>query len=331
MKKIVIGIYLAFLIVGSVNLWADQTVTDMFGRSVTLPDSKNIDIIFSGNPVASVFLYSLAPDLLGNWNFKMSKPTLTMFPEAYRKLPVQGTLWGSSKPASDEEILKIKPAFILIVGPRKSSVREVCDKTEKKLQIPVVYLDNDLNSVAEAYTLLGSILGRVKRAKILSDYTQKLLVETSSYTKTLKDVEKKRIFYSLSKEGLDTYPTGVTNSALIELCGGKNIISLPYNRNSGPMKISFEEVVLGDPEFIIAGHSSRNKLNDGKLYKNGKWEALDAEVYIVPNAPFNAFDKPPSVNQLAGILWLRKVLYPVEFTYKLEEELQSFYSLFFHM
>ncbi|MDC7223607.1 MAG: hypothetical protein PQJ60_07675 [Spirochaetales bacterium] len=324
-------ILLCLLAVASHSLWADQTVTDMFGRSVTLPDVNEIEVIFSGNPIASVFLYSLAPDLLANWNFKMAPTALQMFPEAYRSLPVQGTLWGSSKPASDEEILKLNPSFILIMGPKKSSLSDVCDTVQERLHIPVLYLDNDLDKTAEAYELLGSVLGREERAAVLGDYAVALIEETREFSESLSEGEKRNIYYSLSEQGLNTYPAGVANAALIELCGGNNIIKLNYDRKSGPMTVSFEEVIMGQPDIIIAGHASRADLNDGSLYTKGKWAALEAEVAIVPHAPFNAFDKPPSVNQLAGIVWLRKILYPSEFAYDPEEEMNRFYSLFFHM
>ncbi|MDC7242131.1 MAG: hypothetical protein PQJ50_17385, partial [Spirochaetales bacterium] len=120
------------------------------------------------------------------------------------------------------------------------------------------------------------------------------------------------------------------NQYLIELCGGNNVVKSPYNRESGPMQISFEELIIGQPEIIIAGHETRSKLNDGALYSTGRWAALDAEVAIVPHAPFNAFDKPPSVNQLAGIIWMRHLFYPEQFPAD-ARGIEEFYSLFFHI
>ena len=33
-------------------------------------------------------------------------------------------------------------------------------------------------------------------------------------------------------------------------------------------------------------------------------------MYQVPNAPFDWFDRPPSVNRLIGTWWLASILYP---------------------
>ncbi|MGH0053708.1 MAG: ABC transporter substrate-binding protein [Sphaerochaetaceae bacterium] len=328
MKKHVLIIMLLLCVLSF--LAAEQTVTDMFAREVTLPDSDKITIVFSGNPTASVFLYSLAPDLLGNWNFKMAKDALAMFPKEYQKLPVHGTLWGNSKPANKEEILKMNPDFILLKGPNTDSVKEVCDSVEELLQIPVLYIDYDIHKIPEAYELLGKVLGREERAAVLAEYAEELITETMEFTASLEEDEKRRVFYSLSKQGLDTYPAGTANGYLIELCGGNNVVKSPYTRESGPMRISFEELIIGQPEIIIAGHETRTKLNDGSLYATGKWAALNTELAIVPHAPFNAFDKPPSVNQLGGIIWLRNVLYPTQFPAD-KKEIDDFNALFFHI
>ncbi|MDC7220060.1 MAG: ABC transporter substrate-binding protein [Spirochaetales bacterium] len=322
---------IALLILAAASLWAEQTVTDMVGRSVTLPDSDEISLVMSGNPTASVFLYSLAPELLGNWNFKMSSQALKIFPPQYAALPVHGTIWGNGKKANDEEILKLNPDVIVLSDTPSSTVGELCDTVQERLGIPVLFVSCEMDLIPQAYEFMGEVLGREDRASLLGDYAGSLMVETKDFTEGLSKSEKKRVYYSLSDQGLNTYPAGVSNAALIELCGAENVITLPYTRKAGPMQISFEEVVKGDPEIIIAGHATRTKPNDGKLYEGGKWAALDSEVFIIPFVPFNAFDKPASVNQLGGIIWLRKILYPESFDYDLEEEMARFYSLFFHI
>ncbi|MDC7242029.1 MAG: hypothetical protein PQJ50_16860, partial [Spirochaetales bacterium] len=189
---------------------------------------------------------------------------------------------------------------------------------------------NDIHRTAEALELMGRVLGREERAAELAAYADALISETMDFTASLAEEVKKRVFYSLSSQGLDTYPAGTVNGYLIELCGGSNVVKSPYNRESGPMHISFEELIIGQPEVIIAGHETRTKLNDGELYSTGRWAALNTELAIVPHAPFNAFDKPPSVNQLGGIIWLRNVLYPAQFPAD-ERGIEEFNSLFFHI
>ena len=53
-------------------------------------------------------------------------------------------------------------------------------------------------------------------------------------------------------------------------------------------------------------------------------------MYEVPTAPFNWFDRPPSVNRMIGIKWLANLLYPNVFRYDMAAEVKDFYAKFYH-
>jgi iron complex transport system substrate-binding protein len=54
-------------------------------------------------------------------------------------------------------------------------------------------------------------------------------------------------------------------------------------------------------------------------------------VYMVPKAPQSWMDRPPGVNQIIGIPWMAKVLYPDQFqSIGLKSMTKEFYSEFYH-
>ena len=55
-----------------------------------------------------------------------------------------------------------------------------------------------------------------------------------------------------------------------------------------------------------------------------------AKIFGVPKAPFSWIDRPPGPNRILGMRWLAAELYPDYFDYQLEEDVRSFYKLFYH-
>ena len=52
-------------------------------------------------------------------------------------------------------------------------------------------------------------------------------------------------------------------------------------------------------------------------------------VYLAPAAPFGFIDAPPSVNRLAGVIWLSHKLYPQAAKGDLHRQIADFYALFY--
>ena len=54
----------------------------------------------------------------------------------------------------------------------------------------------------------------------------------------------------------------------------------------------------------------------------------DKKVYLIPHAPFNWFDRPPSFMRILGLKWLTNILYPKEYKIDIVKEAKDFYRLF---
>ncbi|MFT3739332.1 MAG: hypothetical protein QM786_11285 [Breznakibacter sp.] len=61
----------------------------------------------------------------------------------------------------------------------------------------------------------------------------------------------------------------------------------------------------------------------GHTVKNGR-------VYAVPCQPYLWIDRPPSANQIIGLVWLAKLLYPQKYHYDMEPVVKEFHQKFYH-
>jgi iron complex transport system substrate-binding protein len=311
------------------SLSADQSIIDMAGRSVILPDSSDIRRILTANPVASIFLYTVDPSRMVGWNTALSPEAKEQVIGGSAELPDLGVIYGNGKSASDEEILKNDPQFILLMGVENDSITSAANEISERLHLPVLVLYSDLEQISQAYSIMGKICGVSDRTSALSAYCDNVLSRAVSLSESIKEKDRKRVYYSLDSSGLKTYPAGNVSAGLIELCGGVNVIDLSYNKKFGTISIPFEELLIKNPEVILAGSYPSRAKRDGSIFDEGYWELLDAEVAVIPRDPFNFFDKPPSVNRIAGILWLQNVLYPDLVDYDVQIELNEFRSLFY--
>jgi iron complex transport system substrate-binding protein len=321
-----------FLLLGCVpSVFGERTITDMAGRRVPVPEASEIRTVFPANPVACVLLFSLDMGRMAGWNIQLSPQAKGMLPPAVRDLPFLGTLYGHGKSTSEEEILKTGPQLILLMGEIHPAIGTKADEICARLHLPVVVLDNDLEKLAQAYALLGTVLGKEDRARTLGEYASRIVSDARAIAREIPDRERKRVYYSLDRDGLKTYPAHTMNAGLIELCGAVNVVDIPYERTFGPVTVSFEQLVNWRPERILAGSYASVPHNDGNLYAGRRWDALSADISVIPHLPFNVLEKPPSVNRIAGIIWLQKELYPERVPYSVEEKLSEFYGLFYRM
>ena len=93
-------------------------------------------------------------------------------------------------------------------------------------------------------------------------------------------------------------------------------------------KISIEQVMLYDPEVILA----QEKTFVENVFHDPRWQSIRAvknkHVHLIPRDPFNWFDRPPSFMRILGIQWLTHCLYPDRFSLDLPAETKKFYKLF---
>jgi len=326
---------LASIVVGCATQQEEQaitrTITDMLGRTVEIP--TEINSIVATSPPTTMFIYMMAPDKLMGWNYKLSEEESQYMPSKYRSLPVVGG-WFGKQSGNYENFISMSPDVVFEGFTAEGNWVSRIDERQQKLgEIPVVAVESTTNPTGwgDVITFLGDILGEEERAAELISYYNEAMDYVTTRVAQIPENERTRVYYAEGPEGLLTDPTGSHHTRLIDLCGGINIAECPLKGGYGRSEVSIEQVILWNPDIILAGDPAFYK----EVFSDPKWQNIKAvknhRVYLVPRGPFSWFDRPPGGNQIIGIYWMAKVLYPEEFSdIDLESKTKEFYSKFYH-
>ncbi|MBP8084215.1 MAG: ABC transporter substrate-binding protein [Spirochaetes bacterium] len=342
MKKIIIVILSAALSAcgkPSENNSGKREYTDMVGRTITV--SRDVRKIFSTSPMGTTLAYSFDPELLIGWNYKLNKDDSEYMNEKYRKLPELGGWFGKSAGVNLETIASLKPDLIISLSTTSDGFEK--DKSQvisSKTGIPVaVFNMKTVEDIPAVFEAMGELTGNKKRAEFLKNYTQKIINRAKKISESIPESKKVRIYYAEGLKGLNTEPNQSMHSELIKFCGGHNVAQIKENDISGygNTPVSMEQVVVWNPEIILIsdylGKDGGMKGWNDIINSNPLWNKIDAvkngKVYIVPRSPFQWIDRPPSVNRIAGLIWLPQIFYPELCEYDLKNEIKEFYTVFY--
>ncbi len=197
------------------------------------------------------------------------------------------------------------------------------------LHLPVVYVKLDsLEQYADAFLFLGYLLNLEERGRQLADYTRAALADVRPVLDQITEEEKVSVYYAEGPDGLKTECDRSTHAELINLAGGRNIYRCQEKNAYGMQSISIEQVMAASPQVILA----KDRMYFDSVYGDSRWQDIQAvqnkRVYLIPTAPFNWFDRPPSFMRILGLKWLTHVLYPERYPKDIAAEARIFYRLF---
>lgn len=304
-----------------------REITDMTGRKVSIPDT--IQKAYAPSPYGSYALYSIDPSLVSGLIFPIKDEDKKYVSKPLRDLPVIGSLSGQGQTANIEILLKSKPDLIVMWSAQKSAINERAEETLKKLNLPYVYaVTESLYDYPAAYRFLGKILGREERGERLASYCQKTLAEAKAIMDRVPVDKRPTVYYAEGVDGLSTECDDSIHVELLKLAGDKDVHRCHTSSHMGMEKVSLEQVIIYRPDVIIA----QEKTFFDNVLKDPRWQNVKAvkegRVYLIPRAPYNWFDRPPSFMRFMGLRWLMSCLYPAEQKTDITKEAGEFYRLF---
>lgn len=307
-----------------------RKITDMAGRTVEVPNE--ISSAFSATPASAIYLYTLVPDKMLGWNYELNEAEKSMIPEEYHTLPS----FGMGDAISYEAVIAAGPDIAVSAVSISRAAVEEADKLSQRLGIPVVVLSADLMDTPAAYRLMGELFGVAAQAEKLAAYAEETFGSISSMDIT--DAEKVRVYYGNGETSLETAPAGSSHGQIIELVNAVNAARLELGDGSR-MQISKEQLLAWDPDVIIVNGEPKASLSGGAaadaLLNDPDLNALKAVkngmVFGIPNAPFGWVDRPPGPNRIIGMRWLAGKIYPEHFDFDVDEEVRTFFRLFYHV
>ncbi len=305
-----------------------KTVTDSSGRSVEVP--AEITRVAPSGSTAQMLLMPIAYDLLVGLSSSPSTAQRPYFPEEMWYLPTFGQFYGSKASLNMEALIAAQPQVILDLGDAKESIADDMDRIQKQTGIPTLFIEADLDDMAAAYRMLGSLLGRETEAEPLAAFIEETVAMAQANATVIPEGQRKTVLYGTGATGLACNAAGSSQADVIDLVGAVNaIVPEEVTNRGGGTTVSLEEVYVCDPDVIL--------LTAGGPYdevQTNEWSELTAvkngAYYEIPNLPYNWMSSPPSVNRVLGVWWLGNLLYPDLYDYDMTEVAQEFYRLFWH-
>lgn len=308
-----------------------REIVDMAGRKVTVPDK--ITRVFGSAPPSTYAVYAIDPSLVVGLNFspaKGSNEASGLLDKKFVSLPVVGGLQGGIQGINRESLLAVRPEVILAW--KNDASAKLAQEAMSQSKIPTVYLDLEkLENIPASLTFLGELLGKKDRATALVKYADGAIAKTKSTLSKYPTAKRPIVYYAEGTDGLATECEDSIHYEAIKFAGGINPHKCKSKNGMGMDKISMEQVISYNPDIIVA----QDKIFFDSVKNDPKWKNVKAvkngEVYLVPKAPFNWVDRPPSFMRLLGVQWLQNIILKTGNKEQLKKEVKTFYKLFLNV
>ncbi len=266
---------LAGLTLGVLSVTAQAvTVTDIAGRTVTVPDDVQRVVLGEGRLFFALsLLEGQKPfDRIVGWqgDFRKLDPQTyatyqAKFPQI-DKIPLIGNTSADS--ISPEKVLTLNPQLAIFGlsghGPGKES--ELVNQLQKA-GVPVVFVDfrtSPLKNTLPSMELLGKVLNREQQAQDYIRFYQDNIKRVTDVTKDIPEQDKPKVFIELRASTADECCRSAGNGNMgdfIDQAGGVNIAKplLP-----GPLgQVNLEKVIASQPDvYLVSGGGKPAKAGD---------------------------------------------------------------------
>jgi iron complex transport system substrate-binding protein len=301
-----------------------RTITDDYGRVVTIPDS--ITKIYASHPPLTMSLLAFDPNLVAALNFPFNDEQKPYVGTAASR-PIVGGFFGQGNTPNYEILASVKPDVILMWGGATGAENHL--KKFSALGIPVLMVHNEsINDLIGQFDLFGRLTGNTKRAQELIAYTKDTLGLIQSLQTKVNARKDVRYYFVEGIDGLSSECEGSFHLEPFIYSGGKNAIDCKMSSNYGMEKMSMERILFSDPDVIIA----MEKPFADSIISNPQWKMLRAvkagRVLSIPAVPFNYITRPPSFMRSLGIRWLIHAFYP-DLIKPIDQEKKRFEKIFF--
>lgn len=316
LRSILLSLVL-ILLAGSVPASA-KTIVDMAGNEVDVPDKvERILITCYGGATHELTVLGGADLIVGQPSMKPF-PLLARMRPGFKELPDA----GSFNNVNVEEALKLNPDLVIASVTSAQGNRQLASAG-----LPVVAVltgKADIERLQKEFLLVGSLIGREKRAQRLVDYWQKGLKLLEERTAPIPREERKRVYY-MRGNFLHTEGSEWWGEFLITTAGGINVASELGKGGD----INAETLLRWDPDEIIVSENVPSPSDLPGHPQIGTLRAVrENRLHYCPVGAF-WWDRP-SPEAILGFLWLGKTLYPSRFAdVDLAVETKAFFREFY--
>jgi iron complex transport system substrate-binding protein len=302
--------------------WAEVPFVDDAQRRVELP--AEVVRVFSAGAPAEVLLYTLVPEKLAGRNMQLSAAALAFIPPQFREIVQIANLPDRDDARYDAELLALDVDVYVDYGTVDDDYVAALEAITARTHVPGVLLDGRLANVPSVYRRLGAALGVAQRGNELAAEAQRLI---DKYRESLAAASP-RVYIACSQNGLSPCYRAHAASEAAELLGATNAAGRFEDSPRRPLTV--DEVRALNPDVIIAA----NRDAAAAIRADAAWRSVPAvakgRVHAPPALPFNWGPRPPSVNRLAGLIWLAYVLPARPLDDAFYADVSGFFRAFYH-
>lgn len=310
-----------------VEVFPPYVFVDDLGHEIEV--NEPITAIVPSGQLAQIMLLALAPDLMVGLGGKLYDDMAEYIPDYDRLsgLTYFGTVLGAAD-LDVEALASTNAQLVIDMGYAKKGYEDELATTQDLTGIPCVFIEAELSNYGDAIRKLGALLGRGEMAEEMAVWCEKVYTRALDIMEQVGD-NKVNGIYALGDGGLNVIAESqsqaevlnlvMNNLAVIEGAGGKG--------SGNP--VNMEQIALWNPDFVIFGN--------GSVYDTAAEDATWSQISAIqngryvesPSSPHNWTVAPPAVQRYLALLWLPSILYPEYCDYDLQEEVTTYYELFY--
>ncbi len=279
-----------------------RTVTDMVGRTVTVPE-KAERLVTTFKPASlCVTALGLQDRLVGIDTDSRRDPLQRAVSPAIANLPVIGQ---KSTGLNFETILSVNPDLVILFS-QKDGIA-IADRFVAHGVAAIVILPEKLQSLYTGLRLIADAAGVPERAGKAIAACQRVVDLTGERVATIPDKERQTVYFASSKGLFSTASGEMLQDEMIRMAGA---IHAGHDLKGFFHEISPEQFIAWNPDVVICSNRSHKRIRDIlEQPQFGRVKAVvDGRIRTFPSniAPWD-FPSPLSV---LGVLWIAKTCYP---------------------
>lgn len=302
--------------------------TDSAGRTVEVP--ANIDRIAPSGFTAQQVLLTMAPDKMVGLAQNLSDDQVKIFGDEFANKPVFGAFLGSKDTFNREAVANADPQIIIDTGEAKKGIADDMDNLQEQTGIPCVFIETSLSNYGDGYRMLGDLLGDTDRGNQIADYLDNAYNEVDQTMQQIPSDQRANIAYMVGEQGTNAIAQGSFQGQVIDLVANNVVTAEKVSGSGNGNEISMEQMANWNPDVVIFQKQS--------VYDSAQddpaWQTIAAmqngKDYVCPSAPWCWLNNPPSVNQMLGLQWLPRVLYPDQFDSSIQDVTKQYFQTMYN-
>ncbi len=302
--------------------------TDSAGRTVEIP--TNIERIAPSGYTAQQVLLTIAPDKMVGLASELTDDQVKIFGDEFKDKPVFGAFLGAKDTFNREAVASADPQIIIDTGEKKDGIADDLDNLQNQTGIPCVFIETTLSDYGDAYRTLGDLLGEQDRGNEIGDYLQGAYDQTTSVMQTIPQDQRARVAYMVGDQGTNAIAQGSYQGQVIDMVANNVVTAEKVSGKGDGNQISMEQMANWNPDYII--------FQDQSVYDSAQtdpaWLTISGmqkgQDYVCPSVPWCWLNSPPTVNQMLGVQWLPRVLYPDHFSDSIQDVTRTYFKTMYN-